>query len=207
MYLPRVSGVASWVWVRPILMMSAYSFAFASKASCSFCRPERWLFRSRFKRAWGARNDTPHQKRIFVFSCNCSDDTGSTTTTTTYLEDGDINCIIIMQYCGSRSAWIQNFFLDPELFVRIRIQPKIREQINKNLFIIFGLWILSCVWIRNKSCRIPNQNWCNDDNALTGYEGLVYLYSYGNMHGGGVGVVAALALVHMIVGVDRLLAA
>ncbi len=33
------------------------------------------------------------------------------------------------------------------------------------------------------------------------------LYSDGNVHGGGVGVVAALALVHVVVGVDRLLAA
>ncbi len=35
----------------------------------------------------------------------------------------------------------------------------------------------------------------------------MYLYSDGNVHGGGVGVVAALALVHVVVGVDRLLAA
>jgi hypothetical protein len=41
---------------------------------------------------------------------------------------------------------------------------------------------------------------------ITREQRLVYLYSDGNVHGGGVGVVAALALVHVVVGVDRLLA-
>ncbi len=35
----------------------------------------------------------------------------------------------------------------------------------------------------------------------------MYLYGDGNVHGSGVGVVAALALVHVVVRVDRLLAA
>jgi hypothetical protein len=42
--------------------------------------------------------------------------------------------------------------------------------------------------------------------CITREQRLVYLYSDGNVHGGGVGVVAALALVHVVVGVDRLLA-
>ena len=35
------------------------------------------------------------------------------------------------QWCGSRSDWIRNFCLDPELLLRIRIQQKMKEQINK----------------------------------------------------------------------------
>ena len=38
-------------------------------------------------------------------------------------------------------------------------------------------------------------------------KGLVYLHSGGDVHGGGVGVVTALGLVHVIIGMDRSLAA
>ena len=40
-----------------------------------------------------------------------------------------------IQCCGSGSAWIRNFCLDPdlELLFRIRIQLNMKEQINKNV--------------------------------------------------------------------------
>ena len=45
---------------------------------------------------------------------------------------------LTLRSCGSESGtfnWIRirNYFLDPELFFRIRIQQKIKEQINKAL--------------------------------------------------------------------------
>ena len=46
------------------------------------------------------------------------------------------------QCCGSGSAWIQNFCLDPdpELKFRIRIQQKVKEHINKT--VNSGLFVL-----------------------------------------------------------------
>ena len=46
------------------------------------------------------------------------------------------------QCCGSGSAWIRNFCLDPdlELKFRIRIQQKVKEQMNKT--VNSGLFVL-----------------------------------------------------------------
>ena len=44
----------------------------------------------------------------------------------------------LYQCCGSRSAWIRNFCLDPELLFRIRNQQKITEQINKKIYFSFS---------------------------------------------------------------------
>ena len=46
----------------------------------------------------------------------------------------------LMILTGSGSTWIRNFHLDPDpkLQFRIRIQKKVKEQINKNLFQILG---------------------------------------------------------------------
>ena len=43
--------------------------------------------------------------------------------------------VYISQCCGSGSAWIRNFCLDPELLFRfrIRIQQNMKEEINKNV--------------------------------------------------------------------------
>ena len=38
----------------------------------------------------------------------------------------------INQCCGSGSGWISKFLLDPEFLFRIRIQQKMKEQININ---------------------------------------------------------------------------
>ena len=41
----------------------------------------------------------------------------------------------LVQCCGSGSAWIRNFCLDPdpELKFQIRIQQKVKEHINKTV--------------------------------------------------------------------------
>ena len=49
------------------------------------------------------------------------------------------------QCCGFGSAWIWNLILDPELL--IRIQQKMKEQINKKIKSSnLGLWILDCAY-------------------------------------------------------------
>ena len=55
--------------------------------------------------------------------------------------------ICYKQCCGSGSAWIQFFCLepDPELLFRCRIQLNMKEQICKN---VISLWILDFVYCR-----------------------------------------------------------
>ena len=66
------------------------------------------------------------------------------------------------QCCGSGSAWIRNFCLDPdpELLFQIRIQKNMKEQINKN--VIF-LWILDFVYCRTE---VWNRIWQIDDRIF-----------------------------------------
>ena len=51
-----------------------------------------------------------------------------------------------LQCCGSGCGRIMNFFLDldSDLFVPDLVPARTKEQINWNLFIILGLWILDC---------------------------------------------------------------
>ena len=50
----------------------------------------------------------------------------------------------VLWSCGSGSAWIRNFCLDPELLFRIRIQLNKKEKKTKMLF-FFEFWTLCTV--------------------------------------------------------------
>ena len=60
----------------------------------------------------------------------------------------DIIKVIIIsgfyQCCGSASAWIRNFCLDPDPELKFQIQQKVKEHINKTvnsgLFVLFVLF-------------------------------------------------------------------
>ena len=75
------------------------------------------------------------------------------------------------KFAGSGSAWIRNFYLDPDPELLFRIQQNMKEQINKN---VISLWILDFVYCRTV---VWNRKWQIVDRFFFKIEFKVVLFT------------------------------